>query len=517
MLQSTYKTKRNGGNMRYIEGINRKSKIVFPEYIDDYITEDNPVRIIDAFVETLNLIELGFKNSIPKNKGRPGYNPEDLLKLYIYGYMNKIMSSRSLEKATQTNIEVMWLIRRLTPDFKTIAEFRKNNKEAINLVFKQFVILCKEWDLFGREIVAIDGSKFRAVNSKKNNFNAKNLNRKIKYLDEKIQKYMTETEENDIKEPDNCKLDKEEVKKKIRKLRKRKQKYEGYKKQIEEGDVTEISTTDPDSRLMVVNNNGIDVCYNVQIAADSKHKLIVDCNVTNNPTDHGALSKLAISAKETFEVEELKALADKGHYNAEDLIKCEKENIIAYVPKQEFPNATGEKEFYLDKFKYDKEENVYICPAGEKLYSIRKKPIDENTKEIRYKNSEACGRCEFKDKCTKNAKGRVIRRPIHQDILDVVDDRTRENNEFYKQRQMMVEHPFGTVKRAFGITHFLTKGIESVRTETFLAFLAYNIKRVINILGIKEIIRRLTGKKSPINLSIFNFAILYGNIMQIAI
>jgi transposase len=344
MLQSTYKSGRNGGNMRYIEGINRKSKIAFPEYIDDYITEDNPVKIIDAFVESLDFVELDFTNSAPSDKGRPGYNPADLTKLYIYGYMNKITSSRRLEKATQTNIEVMWLLRRLTPDFKTIAEFRKNNKEAINLVFKQFVTLCKEWDLFGKEMVAIDGSKFRAVNSKKNNFNAKNLNRKIKYLDEKIQKYMTETEENDTKESVDRKPDEEEIKEKIQKLRKRKQKYEGYKKEIEEGDITEISTTDPDSRLMAVNNNGIDVCHNVQIAVDSKHKLIVDLDVTSNPTDHGALSKLAISAKETFEVEELKALADKGCYNAEDLIKCEEENIITYVPKQQFD---GHFEVYL--------------------------------------------------------------------------------------------------------------------------------------------------------------------------
>ena len=216
--------------MRYIEGVHRKSKILIPEYVDDYITEDNPVRIIDAFVESLDVAELGFTNSTPKNKGRPGYNPVDLIKLYIYGYMNKITSSRYLEKATLTNIEVMWLMRRLTPDFKTIAEFRKNNKEAINLVFKQFVTLCKEWDLFGKEMVAIDGSKFRAVNSKKNNFNAKNLNRKIKYLDEKIQKYMTETEENDTKESVDRKPDEEEIKEKIHKLKERKKNMKAIKK-----------------------------------------------------------------------------------------------------------------------------------------------------------------------------------------------------------------------------------------------------------------------------------------------
>ncbi|HZK57710.1 MAG TPA: IS1182 family transposase [Clostridia bacterium] len=499
--------------MRYIEGIHRKSKIILPEYIDDYITEDNPVRIIDAFVESLNLILLGFTNAIPENRGRPGYNPADLLKLYIYGYMNKITSSRNLEKATQTNIEVMWLLRRLTPDYRTISDFRKDNKEAINLVFKEFTLLCKEWDLFGQEIIAVDGSKFRASNSKKNNFNSKNLDRKIKYLDEKIEKHMTEIEDNDDKESPDRKLTKEEVEEKIEVLKERKEKYEGYKEKIAEGDITEISTTDPDSRLMATNNNGLDVCYNVQTVVDSKHKLVVDIDVTNNPTDHGMLSKMAVSAKEIFDVEELQTLADKGYYNAKDLKICEEEDIIVYAAKQTFANSTGEKEFYLDKFKYDKEEDVYICPQGETLYCSRQKPIDENTKNIAYKNYEACSECEFKDKCTKNEKGRVIKRPVDQDCLDRVDERTSENTELYRQRQMIVEHPFGTIKRGFGITYFLTRGLGSVKAEVSLAFLAYNMKRVTNILGIKEIMRRLTGKTSPVNqyfLYILHYLVMLG-------
>lgn len=472
--------------MQYIEGINRKSKIAFPEYIDDYIEEDNPVRVIDVFVESLDMDELGFKNSKPKDKGRPPYNPKDLLKLYIYGYMNKITSSRKLEKATKTNIEVMWLLRRLTPYNKSISDFRKDNKDAINTVFKEFVALCKGWDLFGKEIVAVDGSKFRASNSKKNNFNAKSLDRKIEYLEEKVEKYMQEIEENDIEESIDREPSKEEIKSRIKELEERKEKYERYKEKIEKGETTEISTTDPDTRLMATNNNGINVCYNVQTVVDSKHKLIVDCDVINNPTDHGMLSKMAKSAKETFEVEELKALADKGYYNVDDLIECEKENIITYVSKQAFSNATGEAEFYIDKFKYDKEQNVYICPKGQKLYSRRQKPIDENTKEIVYRNFEACGKCEFKDKCTKDKKGRRIRRSIHQDFLDKVDKRTTENKELYKQRQMIVEHPFGTVKRA------------------------------INILGIKEIMRRLKAKRVYLTSSLPKYAMQFGNIILYA-
>ncbi|MBU5676152.1 transposase [Alkaliphilus sp. MSJ-5] len=283
--------------MRYIEGIHRKSKIAFPEYVDDYITEDNSVRIIDAFVETLDVGSLGFKNAAPQKRGRPGYNPKDLLKLYIYGYMNKITSSRKLEKATQTNIEVMWLLRRLTPDDKSISEFRRNNKNAINETFKRFTSLLNEWDLFGKKVIAVDGSKFRACNSKKNTFSTKNLNRKIKYLEEKIQNYMTEIEENDSKESSTHKPTKEQIQAKIKDLKERKGKYEGYKEEIEKSDIKEISTTDPESRLMAANNNGVEVCYNVQTAVDSKHKLVVDCDVINNPTDHGMLSKMSEGAK----------------------------------------------------------------------------------------------------------------------------------------------------------------------------------------------------------------------------
>lgn len=311
---------------------------------------------------------------------------------------------------------------------------------------------------------------------------------------------MTEIEENDDIESIDRKPNKEEIKSEIQDLKYRKEKYEIHKKEIEKGNTKEISTTDPDSRLMAVNNNGVDVCYNIQTVVDSKYKLIVDCDVINNSTDHGMLSKMAKSAKEIFEVEKLKALADKGYYNTEDLKKCGKENITTYVSKQVFSNSTGETEFYLNKFKYDKEENVYICPKGEKLYSRRRKPIDENTKEIVYRNFEACGKCEFKDKCTKDKKGRRVRRSIHQDFLDIVDERTVKNKELHKQRQMIVEHPFGTIKRGFGMTYFLTKSLKSVKTEVSLAFLAYNMKRAINILGIKEIIRRLTGKRLLVNL-----------------
>jgi len=487
--------------MRYIEGISRKRRISFPEYIDDYITEVNPVRVIDAFVDSLDLDTLGFKK--PKDFGRPGYNPADMLKLFMYGYMNKITSSRRLEAEAGRNIELMWLLRKLKPDYRTISEFRKENKDAIQKVFRQLVSLCKDWDLFGMEVVAVDGSKFRACNSKKNNFSEKSLKRKIKYIDEKLEEYMSELDRNDETEVSSRIPDKEEIKKRIEELRKRKETYQEYKDELQEKGINEISTTDPDARLMAVNNNGVDVCYNVQTVVDNKYKLIVDYNVINNPADQGQLSEMACRAKDIFEVDSIKALADKGYYNAEDLKECEDKHVETYVAKQVFSNATGEREFYSDRFKYNKEKDVYVCPAGYEL-SCSTKKVTEKTKRLKYENKEACSRCEYRNLCTKSGKGRIITRTIDQDFLDTVDQRTRENKELYKTRQMIVEHPFGTIKRGWGITYFLTKGIESVKTEVSLAFLSYNMKRIMNILGIKEILKRLKGLKSSFNLLKFH-------------
>ena len=494
--------------MRYIEGINRKRKITFPEYIDDYITEDSAVRVIDEFVMALDIEELGFEKAIPSEFGRSGYDPRDLLKLYIYGYMNRVTSSRRLEAEATRNIEVIWLLRCLKPDDKTISDFRKNNKEAIPKVFKQFVSMCKDWNLFGMEVVAIDGSKFRASNSKKNNFSDKSLARKIKYIDEKIQKYMDETDANDESEKDIRKPSSEDIKQRIKELTARKETYEKYKNELKEKDISQISTTDPDSRLMAVNNNGVDVCYNVQTVVDSKHCLIVDYDVINNPTDHGQLSKMGKRAKEVFRVEGLKALADKGYYNTADLKECELLNIETYVPKQESSNSIGDKQYYHDKFRYDKEENIYVCPAGQKLYPARIRTL-EKVKYRDYKNYRVCKNCEFKDKCTKSDKGRTVSRNFEQELLDKVDERTKSNKDLYKKRQMIVEHPFGTIKRGWGMSYFLTKGLKSVKSETSLAFLAYNMKRVINIVGIRQMIKRLEAIKSLSNLYIHNNPIIW--------
>jgi len=477
--------------MGYVKGEDRQQVIMFPDSMDDYVAEDNSVRVIEAFVMSLDMAELGFKRAQTNIMGRPSYDPCDLLKLYLYGYLNRIRSSRRLEREAARNLELIWLICGLKPDFKTIADFRKDNKNAIRQVFKQFSLLCKQWGLYGQTLVAIDGSKFRASNSKKRNYNEKKLNRHIKYIDEKIEKYLTELEEGDQSEANTHKPSTEEINKHILELKERKVNYEGMLQTIKANDLSEISSTDPDARQMAANNNGIDICYNVQTVVDGKHSLIVDYDVTNNPTDHGQLSQMAKRAQEVFETEEIDVLADKGYYSANELKKCQKANLKTYVAKPKTANATGDKGFYANKFSYDSELDHYICPAGQVLpFACHRKVKGEITGRD-YRNYKVCKVCAMKDRCTKSKRGRSIYRNIGQNLLDEVDKRTNENKELFKKRQMIVEHPFGTIKRSFGYYYFLTRRLISVKTESALHFLAYNLTRVINILGVKEIVRRL--------------------------
>jgi transposase len=477
--------------MAYIKGETRQQITMFPESIDDYISEDNPVRFIEAFVMNLNLAALGFKHSESDSIGRPPYDPRDMLKLYLYGYLNRIRSSRKLETEAGRNLELLWLMRKLKPDFKTIADFRKDNKKAIREIFKQFSLLCKEWDLYGQAVVAVDGSKFRASNAKRSNFSKKKLNRHIKYIDEKIDQYLNDLEEGDQAEAGIHKPTAEEINQRIKELKSRKLNYEEMLQSMQESGIQEISTTDPDARLMAVNNNGIEVCYNVQTVVDGKHSLVVDCEVINNPTDHGQLSTMGKLAQETFAKEEIKVLADKGYYSAQELKACKEAGLETYVAKQRFANRTEDEGFYTNKFSYNQDKDYYICPTGKTLFPANYRKTKGQVIGRNYRNYKACQTCEIKERCTKSKRGRMIYRNINQSLLDEVDQRTRENKELYVKRQMIVEHPFGTIKRNWGYGHFLTRRLESVRTETCLAFLAYNMARVINILGVKELIKRL--------------------------
>jgi len=484
--------------MSYIKGQDRNQIILFPESIDDYISDDSSVRVIDEYVEQLDIKGLKFKFAICSSLGRPPYDPKDMLKLYLYGYLNRIRSSRRLEHEAIRNIEVIWLMNKLKPDFKTIADFRKDNKKALKMVFRDFTKLCDEWGLFGKELVAIDGSKFRACNSKRNNYSVKKLQRHIKYIDEKIDKYMQELDEGDDAEVNDRKPDVKEIKERIQELRNRKKKYEAYKEELKESGKNEMSTTDPDARLMCNNNNNVDVSYNVQTTVDSKHKLIADFKVSQKPNDLGELDNMALRAKKLFGGKEFEALADKGYYKAEDLKKCVENGITPYVTKQIYSNGTGDREFYPDKFKYDKDKNVYVCPANKELIYARDRKEKGKIIGYEYRNYEACSNCEFKNRCTKSKKGRIVCRHVDQDFLDTIDLQTELNRDKHKLRQMIAEHPFGTIKRGWGAYYFLTKRKISVSTEISLSLLAYNLKRVMSILGNEEILRRLREKRKPV-------------------
>ena len=454
----------------YITGEDRNQIILFPESIDEYVSDNNSIRIIDEYIKQLDLEILGFKRAVNPSLGRPPYHPKDMLKLYLYGYLNRIRSSRRLEQEAIRNLEVIWLIRKLKPDFKTIADFRKDNKKALKKVFRDFTKLCDEWELFGKELIAIDGSKFRACNSKKNNYNLKKLERHLKYLNEKIESYLQELDHHDRAEASLKKPDAKAIKERIQQLRDRKEKYESYQRKLKQSGENEISTTDPDSRLMANNNNNVEVSYNVQTTVDAKHKLIADFKVTQKPNDLGQLAPMALRVKKLFGDKAFEVLADKGYYKAKDLKKCTENGITVYITKQTYANGTKDPVFYSDQFKYDSTKNVYLCPAEKELHYYRARKRDGRIIGYEYRNYAACKKCEFKARCTRAKKGRTICRHADQDFLDRIDSQTKRNMEKYKLRQMIVEHPFGTIKRGWGAYFFLTKRKVSVSAEISLSF-----------------------------------------------
>lgn len=471
--------------MRYIKGTDRDQISMLPMCIDDFIADENPVRVIDAFVDSLDLEKAGFARSVPARTGRPAYDPKDLLKLYCYGYRHNIRSSRRLEEETHRNLEVLWLLGGLKPDHKTISDFRKDNKVALKNAFRQLVLLCRDWGLFGAELVAVDGTKIRASNSRRASISPRKLDKQIQHAEERINAYLEQLDSNDANEPDSPKLSKEEIQERIAQLKERKAGYQQLKQEMQEKGLNEISKTDPDARRMSVSNNGVDVSHNVQIAVDGKHSLVVDFDVTSNVTDHGYLSIMAENVMEILDVESIEVLADKGYYAADDLVRCEEIGATPYVPKQKITNSKG---FSAEEFHYNESDDSYTCPAGQTLYPGR---LRDKGKYRTYKNARACRTCELRDQCTSSWNGRTVIRHFAKKLLDEIDKRTSEQKDKYQQRQLIVEHPIGTIKRSFGLAHFLTRGNSAVRAESSLAFLAYNMLRAINILGVKEILRRL--------------------------
>jgi transposase len=469
--------------MDFIQGSAREQILLLPESIDDFILPENPVRFIEAFVDSLTLTKLGFK-SLP-DTGRPPYNPADLLKLYLYGYVNSIRSSRRLEGECRRNLEVLWLLRKLSPDFKTIADFRKDNGEAIRSVCRRFTLVCREQDLFGGDLVAIDGTKIKAVNANWKNLSHRRIRKYLADIDEKISQYFKDLEFYDNQEASTHKtVTVKELKEKIKNLHKDRQYFERKREELDKTPDGQISLTDPDARSML--SNGVtDVSYNCQTAVDEKHHLIIDHEVVNHPTDQNELYPLATRAKETLQVDSLEVVVDMGYYHGDHIKKCEDDHITVYAEKPETSANQKRGLFHKDLFIYDNNKDSYTCPAGQVLHF--RSMLDEGGRLTRYYVTAACRRCPLKAKCTRGEQRRVSRW-VHEDVLDRMRQRVRKNPEMMKKRRCIVEHPFGTIKRWMNQGFFLMKGLPKVKTEFSLSVFSYNLKRAIKVLGTEKLI-----------------------------
>jgi len=466
--------------MRTVKGKDRHQLYMAPS-LEDSISEDNFARIIDALVDRWDLEELGFVNVTPASVGRPPFAAQDMLKLYIYGYFSGIRSSRKLEIELGRNIELIWLLRDLRPDHKTIAEFRRKNPQALENTFRAFVAILDESGLIGKKVIAVDGTKMRASNNKKRNMSKKNLSRRLKHLDEKIEAYMRDLDANDREENKAPKVDVAAV---LATLQERKAQYESYQQELEESGENEKSLTDPDARLMGNNRGGVDVCYNVQAAVDAKHHIIVGMNVTNNPSDHGQLSVMCKQVRKRLRVRRFIVLADKGYYNATDLKLCRKYRITPIVARQKTGRSAPNPAYDLENFHYDQTGDFYVCPQGVVLKRT-------GTKASRlYANKKACSECEYREKCT-SASYRRITLSNDQDIYDYADKLYAENQDLYRMRQMIVEHPLGTIKHSMGSGYFLLRTIKKVRGEVALLYMGYNLRRAIKVLGFEGMMRAI--------------------------
>lgn len=474
---------------RFIQGENRTQVTLLPESLDDYVTDTNPVRVVDVFVAELDLGKLGFEGVLPAETGRPAYHPADLLKIYIYGYLNRIQSSRRLERETQRNVELMWLTGRLMPDFKTIANFRKDNGKAIRAVCRQFVVMCQQVGLFSEALVAIDGSKFKAVNNRDRNFTSAKLQRRMEEIESSINRYLCALDAADRKEPAVSQPKSERLHGKIAALKIKMQELKEIELRLNETPDKQISLTDPDARSMKTRGTGI-VGYNVQTAVDTKHHLIVAHEVTNDGSDRSQLSSMAKQARAAMGVKELSAVADRGYFKSEEIQACHEAGITAFVPKVVTSGATAAGRFGREDFIYDNATNEYQCPAGDRLI-WRFSSIEKGLKMDCYWSSN-CQSCYLKKDCTPSEQRRV-KRWEHEAVLDAMQSRLDQAPEMMRIRKQTVEHPFGTLKAWMGATHFLTKTLPRVSTEMSLHVLAYNMKRAIKILGSKALMEAMTA------------------------
>ena len=478
--------------MRHIQGSDRAQSLLLPASVEDYVGEDNPVRAIEAFVDGFDLLKAGFVRAEAKETGRPGYHPGDLLKLYLYGYLNRVRSSRRLEAECHRNLEVIWLLRGLRPDFKTIADFRRENAPAFKAAFRRFVYLCRQLDLFGKELLAVDGTRLKAVNSQERNFTREKLKTMLRHADERLAGYLAELAKADGQESSPLAgiPPTRNLAEKIATLQKRRGEYVAMAARLERTGETQVSLTDPDSRAMATYPK-VGVGYNAQVAVDAKHKLIVEQEVTNAGSDLGQLAPTAIPAKEALGVETIQATADRGYFQGEDIAACAAAGIAAFVPKPLGRGAAASKGLFAkEAFTYDAQADTYRCPNGETLFP-RTHWVKDGHRVIVYYHEAACKRCPIRAQCTSAKRRRQIVRWEGEAVLDAMAARLAANPQMTRLRRNTVEHPFGTIKHAMNQGHFLRKGLRQVRAEFSLSALAYNLLRVMNIVGVKALVEAL--------------------------
>jgi transposase len=474
---------------RYVEGENRSQSTLFPESLDEYIAEDNPVRVVDVFVDELDLKALGFDGAEPEATGRPAYHPATLLKIYIYGYLNRIQSSRRLERETQRNVELIWLTGRLSPDFKTIADFRKDNGKAIRRVCREFVVLCRSLNLFSEAIVAIDGSKFKAVNNRDKNFTDRKLKARMQHLEESIARYLGDLDRADREPTPVNEARSEHLKQKIQTIRSHLKELAQRGEQLASTSDGQLSLTDPDARSMATSAHGSGVVgYNVQVAVDAQHHLIVTHEVTNAGHDRHQLASMAKQAREATGEAPLTALADRGYFRGEEILECERAGINALVPKPQTSNNQAKGQFDKRDFRYIAADDEYECPAGQR--AIRRFTTVEHGQTLYKYWSSACPKCPLKAQCT-TGRYRRITRWEHEQVLDAMQTRLDQMPQASRIRRRTVEHVFGTLKSWMGATHLLTKTLPRVSTEISLHVLAYNLKRVMQLLGVVPLMQAM--------------------------
>ena len=465
---------------RFITGQDRSQSTLLPELLDEYITEENPVRVIDLFVDQLDLASLGFEGVVPADTGRPSYHPAVLLKLYVYGYLNRIASTRRLETEALRNVELMWLITRLAPDFKTIANFRRENGKAIRKVCAQFIELCRQMNLFADSMVAVDGSKFKAVNSSDQNFTQAKIKRRIQEAEASIAQYLKDLEAADLRSPAQSTAHQARLKERIALFTEQMAQLQAIEEKVQAAPDKQISMSDPDARSMQHRGGGI-VGYNVQAAVDTKNHLIVAHELTNVGHDRSALAKIAGQAKAALQATELTVVADKGYYSGQEIKDCMESGVTPIMPKCNTSNNRANGLFNKNAFIYHPDKNEYECPAGEAL--IERFRTVEHGKTLLAYWSSSCSTCTLKPQCTTSVENRRIKRWEHEAVLDQMQGNLEAMPDAMKIRRCTIEHTFGTLKSWMGATHFLTKTKEHVSTEMSLHILAYNLKRVMKIMG----------------------------------